>query len=73
MVQITTRVSASAAKALDKAALLQGRSRSDLVRQIIEQSAEDLDDLSTALQRLQDPLDPVEDWDKVRSALLTSD
>lgn len=41
-----------------------------MVREIIEQNVEDFDDLSTALQRLQDPLDPVEDWDEVRRVLL---
>ena len=70
MVQITTRVSESVAKALDDVASRQGISRSDLVRQTIEQSAEDLDDILTVLQRLQNPLDPVEDWDEVRRALL---
>ena len=73
MVQITTRVSDSVARALDDAALRQRRSRADLVRQMIEQYLEDFDDLSTALQRLQDPLDPVEDWDEVRRVLLDSD
>ena len=72
MVQITTRVSDSVAKALDEAALRQRRSRSDLVRQMIEQYLEDFDDVSMALRRLQDPLDPVEDWDEVRRALLDS-
>lgn len=73
MVQITTRVSDSVAKALGEAASRQGRSRADLVRRIIGQYLEDFDDLSTALQRLQGPLDPVEDWDGVRRALLHSD
>ena len=70
MVQITTRVSDSVAKALDEAALRQRRSRSDLVRQMIEHYLEDFDDVSMALQRLQDPLDPVEDWGEVRHALV---
>lgn len=70
MVQITTRVSGLVAKALDDAALEQGRSRADLVRGIIEEYVEDFDDLSTASQRLQDPMDPVEDWDEVRRVLL---
>ena len=70
MVQITTRVSDSVAKALNAIASRQGRSRADLVRRIIEEHLEDFDDLSMALQRLQDPLDPVEDWDEVRRVLL---
>ena len=70
MVQITTRVSESVAKALDEVASRQGRSREGLVREIIEQYVEELDDLSITLKRLQDPLDPVEDWDEVRRVLL---
>ena len=70
MIQITTQVPESIASALDEVALQQGRSRADLVRGIIEQYLEDLDDVSTALRRLQDPLDPVEDWDEVRRVLL---
>ncbi len=73
MVRITTRVSDSVAKALDEAASRQGTSRADLVRRIIRQYLEDFDDLSMALQRFQDSLDPVEDWDEVRRALLHSD
>ncbi len=57
---------------MDDAAAKQGRSRADLVRQVIEEYLEDFDDLSTVLQRLQNPLDSVEDWDKVRPALLHS-
>ena len=72
MVQITTRVTDSVAKALGEAASRQGRSRADLVRRIIGQYLEDCDDLSTALQRLQDPLDPAEDWDEVRRPHLDS-
>ncbi len=72
MVRITTRVTDSVARALDEAASRQGRSRAELVRRIIGQYVEDYDDLLTALQRLQDPLDPVEDWDEVRRALLHS-
>lgn len=72
-VQITTRVPDSVARALDEAALRQRRSRADLVRRMIEQYLEDFDDLSMALLRLQDPLDPVEDWDEVGRALLDSD
>ena len=72
MVRITTRVSDSVARALDETATRQGRSRAELVRRIIGQYLEDYDDLLTVLQRLQDPLDPVEDWDEVRRAHLDS-
>ncbi len=70
MVQITTRVSDSVARALSDAASREGMSRAELVRGIIKQYVEDFDDLSTALRRLQNPLDPVEDWDEVRRVLI---
>ena len=73
MVRITTQVSVSVAMALDTAASQQGRSQEDLMRLIIEEYVEDFDDTSEALQRLRDPLDPVEDWDKVRRVLLHSE
>ena len=73
MVEITTRVSESVARALDNAALGQGRSRADLVRLIVEEYVEDFDDTSEALQRLQDSQDPVGGWDKVRRVLLHSE
>ncbi|MDE2813326.1 MAG: hypothetical protein OXM01_09890 [Gemmatimonadota bacterium] len=41
------------------------RSRADIVRQALERYLEDLDDLSVALERLQDPADPVLDWDQL--------
>ena len=73
MVEITTRVSDSVARALDNIALRQGRSRAELARLIIEEYVEDFDDISVALRRLQDPQDPVEDWEETRSVLLHSE
>ena len=58
---------------LDAAAVQLKRSRADVVRLALERYLEDFDDLSTALDRLRDPSDPVLDWDEVRRELLGSD
>ena len=73
MAQITARVPDELAEALDTAAARLKRSRAEVVRQALEQYLEDFDDLAVALERLQDPTDPVLDWDEVKRALLDSD
>jgi predicted DNA-binding protein len=73
MTQITARVPDELAEALDAAAAVLKRSRADVVRQALERYLEDFDDLSVAVERLQDPSDPVLDWDEVRRELLGSD
>ena len=44
-----------------------------MIRQAVESYLEDFDDLTSALERLRDPTDPVLDWDEVRRELLASD
>ena len=73
MAQITARVSDEVAEALDAAAATLNRSRAAVIRQALESYLEDFDDLTVALERLQDPSDPVLDWDEVRRELLDSD
>ena len=73
MTQITARVPDELAMSLDEAAAQLKRSRADVVRLALERYLEDFDDLSVALERLQDPSDPVLDWDEVRRELLGSD
>ena len=73
MTQITARVPDEMIEALDAAAALLKRSRADVVRQALERYLEDFDDLSVALERMQDPSDPVLDWDEVKRDLLGSD
>ncbi len=73
MIQITTRVPDELAEALDAAAGRLKRSRAAVVRQALERYLEDFDDLAAALDRLQDPADPVLDWDEVRRGLLGPD
>ena len=73
MSQITARLPAALVEALDTAAATLNRSRAELVRQAVERYLEDFDDLAVALERLQDPNDPVLDWDQVKGELLGKD
>ena len=73
MAHITARIPDELAAALDNAAAALHSSRAEVIRQAVEHYLEDFDDLTVAMQRLQDPADPVLDWDQVRRALLDSD
>ncbi len=73
MSQITARLPDAVVAALDAAAQRLNRSRAAVVRQAIERYLDDYDDLTVAVERLQDPNDPVLDWDEVRSTLLRQD
>ena len=73
MSQITARLPDAVVDALDAAASRLQRSRAEIIRQAIERYLEDFDDLSVAVERLQDPNDPVLDWDRVRRELLDTD
>ncbi|MBA2408314.1 MAG: ribbon-helix-helix protein, CopG family [Gammaproteobacteria bacterium] len=73
MVQITTRLSDELLETLDNAASALKRSRAGVVRLAVERYLEDYEDLSLAVARLQDPTDPVLDWDDVKRALLAQD
>jgi transposase len=44
-----------------------------VIRQALEYYLEDLEDLRLGLERLQDPADPILDWDEVRRELLDKD
>ena len=59
--------------ALDLAAHQLRRSRSDVIRLAVEHYLEDFDDLSVAIDRLDDPGDPVLDWYQVRRKVLDTD
>ena len=73
MTQLTARVPAELAEALDAAAAQLKRSRAEVIRQALERYLEDFDDLSVALERLRDPSDLVLDWDEVKVDLLGQD
>ena len=59
--------------ALDGAASQLRRTRADVVRQAIEYYLDDFEDVAAAIQALQDPADPVLEWDSVRRDLLGQD
>lgn len=73
MTQITARLPEELVAALDGAASQLRRSRADVVRQAIEYYLDDFEDVAAAVQALQDPSDPVLDWDTVRRELLGQD
>ena len=66
MTQITARLPDELVAASDAAASQLRRSRADVVRQAIEHYLDDVEDVAAAVQALQDPVDPVLDWDSVR-------
>ena len=73
MVQVTARLPDELVAKADRAASQLNRSRAQLLRQALEYYLEDFEDLRLALDRLNDPADPVLDWQDVRSDLLSSD
>ena len=73
MTQITARLPDELVVALDGAAAQLRRTRADVVRQAIEYYLDDFEDVAAAIQALQDPADPVLEWDSVRRDLLGQD
>ena len=73
MVQVTARLPEDLVEKADRAASRLNRSRAQLLRQALEYYLEDFDDLRLALDRLNDPADPVLDWEDVRRDLLDQD
>ena len=73
MSQITARIPSELLVLLDEAATKLRRSRADIIRQAVEYYLDDYEDLTESLNVLQDPSDPVLDWEAVRSELLTQD
>lgn len=73
MVQVTARLPEELVEQADRAASRLNRSRAQLLRQALEYYLEDFEDLRLALDRLNDPADPVLDWEDVRRDLLDQD
>ncbi len=73
MPQVTARLSDEILDSLDRAARQLRKSRAEVVRSAIELYLAEYEDLALAVARLRDPSDPVLDWEKVRSELLTED
>jgi RHH-type rel operon transcriptional repressor/antitoxin RelB len=70
MSQITARLPEDLLSSLDAAAVRLRRTRAEVVRQAVEYYLNDVEDLSLALDALQDPADPVLDWKQVKRELL---
>jgi RHH-type rel operon transcriptional repressor/antitoxin RelB len=73
MPQVTARLPDTLVQELDSVADRLDRSRSQVMRQAIEYYLDDLEDLKLGLERIQDPSDPVLDWEDLRRELLDSD
>jgi transposase len=73
MGQVTARLPDDLVRSIDEAARRLKRSRAEVIRQAIEYYLDDVEDLKLALEALQDPADPVLDWEEVKRDLLGSD
>ena len=71
--QISARLPDSLVEQLDKTARNLRCSRTDVVRLAIEHYLDDFDGVSVAIDRILDPNDPVQDWDRVRREILKTD
>ena len=73
MTQVSARLPDELVQSIDSAARRMNRSRAEVIRQAIEYYLDDVEDLQLGLERLQDPADPVLDWDEVKRDLLCAD
>ncbi|MBW3564015.1 MAG: ribbon-helix-helix protein, CopG family [Acidobacteria bacterium] len=73
MTQISARLPDELVRRVDEAARRLRRSRAQMIRSAVEYFMDDVEDLRLGLERLQDPSDPLLDWDEVKDDLLTSD
>ena len=73
MTQVSARLPDELVEHVDLAARRLKRSRAEIIRQALEYYLEDQEDLTLGLERLQDPADPLLDWDEVRRGLLDQD
>jgi transposase len=73
MSQITARLPDELVSSLDVAAARLRRTRAEMIRQAIEYYLDDFEDITHAIEVLQDPADPVLDWQQVKRDLLHLD
>lgn len=69
MQKVSARLPSELIVEMDQAATRLHRTRSEIVRQAVEYYLNDLE----GLERLQDPADPLLDWEEVRHELLDQD
>jgi transposase len=73
MTQVSARLPDELVRSVDRAARRLKRTRADVIRHALEYYLEDQEDLALALERLQDPADPLLDWEDVKRGLLHQD
>jgi len=73
MTQVTARLPDELVEKADRAASQLNRSRAQILRQALEYYLDDFEDLRLALERLNDPADPLLDWENVKRELLDQD
>jgi RHH-type transcriptional regulator, rel operon repressor / antitoxin RelB len=73
MPQVSARLPSELIEEMDRTADRLHRTRAEIVRQAVEYYLDDAEDLHQGLERLQDPADPLLDWDEVRRELLDQD
>jgi transposase len=73
MAQVSARLPDELVALIDEAASRLNRSRAEIIRQAVEYYLDDVEDLRLAVERLQDPADPILEWNDVRSDLLAAD
>ncbi len=70
MPQISARLPDKLVKSLDKTAARLNRTRADIIRQAVEYYLQDAEDLAYSIAVLQDPADPILDWESVKRDVL---
>ena len=70
MPQVSARLPDELVERMDEVAARLNRTRANFIRQAIEYYLADIEDLRLGLERLQDPADPVSEWEDVRRELL---
>lgn len=73
MHQISVKLPDDLTAVLDEAATQLHRTRSELIRQAVENYLDDFEDISHALEVSRDPADPILDWETVKHKLLSDD
>jgi len=73
MPQLSARFTIELVKEIDRAASRFHRTRAEVIRQAVEYYLDDVEDLQLGLERLQDPSDPILDWEDVKRELLDPD
>jgi transposase len=69
MNRITARVPDALVASLDEAAAQLHRSRAEVIRQALEYYLEDFEDISRSVAVVNDPTDPILDWETVKHDL----